>query len=67
MEKVKYTIPKELKKNYDEKHITMTNEEKLQKLEDILYRRLEGEFDYELLKKRLELLLLIAKIKRENR
>ena len=46
---------------------TMTNEEKLQSLEDILHRRLEGEVNPGIIKKKLELLLLIAKIKKVNR
>ena len=45
----------------------ITNEEKLQELEDILYRLLEGEFNFWKIRRRLELLLLIAKIKKENR
>lgn len=47
--------------------LPMTNKEKLQELEDILHRKIEGDFDYEVLKKRLELLLLIAQIKKTNR
>ena len=71
--KGKYIIPKEV---HDRKRVelikrikeeSMTNEEKLQELEDILHRKLEGEFKFDLLKKRLELLLLIAQIKKANR
>ena len=44
----------------------MTNFEKLQELEDTLYRKIEGEFSFDVLEKRLKLLLLIAQIKKLN-
>lgn len=44
----------------------MTNYEKLLELESILYRKIEGEFNSDVLEKRLELLLLIAQIKKLN-
>ena len=45
-------------------HKPMTNYEKLLELEDILHRKIEGEFSFDVLEKRLKLLLLIAQIKK---
>ena len=65
VEKEKYTIPKEFhdkKITEQSKHMT-TNKEKLQELEDILIRNLEGLSNFVVLERRLKLILLIEQIK----
>lgn len=63
--KEKYTIPKEFhdKKITEQSEHMMTNKEKLQELEDILVRGLEGLSDFIVLERRLKLILLIEQIK----
>ena len=71
--KDKYTIPKKFHDRKIAEQVKkiegecMTNKEKLQELEDMLYRKFEGEFRFDALKKKLELLLLIAQIKKMNK
>ena len=61
----KYTIPKEFrdKKIAEQSKYIMTNKEKLQELEDILIRDLEGLNNFVVLERRLKLILLIERIK----
>ncbi len=63
--KVKITIPKEFhdRKIAEQSKYIMTNKEKLQEVEDLLIDGLEGLSHFTILKRRLELILLVKQIK----
>ena len=69
MKKGKFTIPKEFHDIKIDKQVKkieeerMTNKGKLQELEDILVRDLEGLNNFIILERRLKLILLIEQIK----